>query len=164
MTRHVIGDFEFEILREQRFERRVGDPPIVDMIGRPRPDIPEGDALHQFDIRRYHKGQPLPHEERDFPAEPHREIFEWSGRIAVDVYEEQAGRAVRVGTKRGADFRSRFWPTLLMLADKAVYASASGRSIGDIEPTEPFPHTRMTREPVDLKSRTLEEAAAELTR
>ena len=120
--------------------------------------VADGVVRERFTVALYLSGQPQPWHPGD--SDSNVEVHEWVGLEAVDVYDD-AGQ--KVGTKRGADYRSRFWPSLLYWADKAVTASKSGKRISEVADSE-MTRTRMNREPVDLKALPLDEAATELTR
>ena len=113
----------------------------------------DGVVREQFAVALYQSGQPQPWHPGD--SDSNVEVHEWVGRLSVPTADG--------GTKRGADYRSRFWPSLLYWADKAVAASKSGKRISEVADSE-MTRTRMNREPVDLKALSLDEAAAELTR
>lgn len=143
MTRHTVGSFGFEVLRHET--------------------VQDGDNIKErFLVALYRNSQPFPWHPNDSHDGPtaNQEWFEWIGKASIDVYDEDGNR---VGTKRGADYRTRFWPQLLYWADKAVASQARSKRIGELADSE-ITRTRMTQEPVDLKSRTLNEAAQELTR
>ena len=152
---HQIGDFSFEVLAHATVIQRNGRH-ITDMLGRPR-NLGAGGVLEQFDVRVFYQGEPLPWGALDFPAEPHREIFEFYGQESVDVYDDKGEKA---GTKRGADFRTRFWPSLVNCAEKALAARTLGKPLKDVLDSD-FDKVLLV-EPVELKTVSIDEAAARL--
>ena len=57
----------------------------------------------------------------------------WIGAETVPVYNELE---VQIGTKRGADFRTRFWPTIFRVIGKRLLARDLGKAIGAITPAD----------------------------
>lgn len=139
---HVIGDYSFDVISHETRKANGG-------------------IKERFVVDAFYQGKPLnwhPNSEsHDFPGIPNRQIFEWIGRESVDVYNE-AGR--KVGTKRGADFRTRFWPTLMLKAEKALIASQGERTIAQISDAELQKAAFV--DPVDLKAKTIEQATDSL--
>lgn len=143
MTRHAIGSFEFEVLRHET--------------------VVNGEIIKErFLVALFRNGLPLawhPHDAHDGPA-ANQEWFEWVGRVLVDVRDEDGNV---VGAKRGADFRTRFWPTLVHFAEKARVSNEAKKPYRDITDAE-LQVPLLKREPVSLKSRSLDDAAAELAK
>jgi hypothetical protein len=144
--KYTVGAYEFDITGHERI-------------------VTNGVVRERFTVALFLNGQPQPWHPGDSTSNV--EVHEWVGREVVDVYEDRGAqtspRYVKVGTKRGADFRTRFWPSLLYWADKARAAQTSGKRIGQVADAE-ITRTRISREPVDLNARTLDEAATELSR
>lgn len=141
----VIGDYGFDIISHETLKANGG-------------------ITERFVIDGYYQDKPLnwhPNSDNhDFPDMPHRQIFDFIGKESVDVYEnrgtEDKPDMVKVGTKRGADYRSNLWTILMLKAEKAQIASQGKRVIGQIADAE------LTKaafvEPVDLKAIPLEQA------
>ena len=149
--RFDIGDFGFDVIAHERKQNGT-------------------QIREQFTIDLFYQGQPLswhPHEtgRDDFPGIPNRQVIEWVGQESVDVYEnkgtEEKPDFQKVGTKRGADYRTRFWPSLMHQAEKCLVAELGGKRKGEVTDTE-LAKAAFT-EPVELKTRSLEEAAEVLT-
>lgn len=140
----TVNDFSFDILSHERV-------------------LADGGVRERFTIDAFHLGQPLdwhPNQQgaEDFPGIPNRQVFEWVGREVLPVHDA-AGNPV--GTKRGADFRTRFWPSIVHHAEKVLAAQAGGKRLGEVADAEV--QKRAFTEPVDLKARSLDEAVESLT-
>ena len=181
----TVGDFSIEIVSHFRVVQRSGVP-VNDILNRPR-QLGRGGILEQFDVRAFHQGQPLAWGSRgqhaDFPDEQHREIIEWVGREVVDVRAafdaevggneltpEQAADRIehglpvftrKVGTKRGADFRTRFFRNLMTSLRKAHAARTLGKTVSEVTDEE-YDRSEFT-EPVTLRGETVDSAVEILT-
>ncbi len=98
------------------------------------------------------------------------EAFGFKGKISQDVYENQgtveAPVWVKIGTKRGADFRSRFFKQVVPRAARAFRAGQLGKTIGQLTPADISGAATNLRnactgnfpDPTDLKAMTLDDA------
>lgn len=147
--RHTIGSFTFDIIAYE--ERHVTDN------GREYVD-------RRFTVGLYDsRGRPMPwHPHDKHTGEPHVQTVRFFGRVEVDVYEEKDGERVKVGTKPGGDWRTRLWPCLVDLAEQARVSALKRRSIYTLSPAEL--ERPLVVEPVNLRARSIEDAAKELTR
>lgn len=152
MSSFSVGSFRFDVLSHERIA--VG-----------------GGVRERFVVDLFHLDQPLswhPNQSGrdDFSGIPNRQTFEWVGRESLDVYEnrgtEAKPRMVKVGTKRGADYRTRFFTSLIHHAEKAQVAAQAGKRIGEVRDAEMVKAAFAV--PVDLKALSLDEAATRLTR
>ena len=100
----------------------------------PRPD--PGAISEWFEIDVFDAATGLPfdlypnHNPHPHPDRPNRLTISWVGREVVDVYNDLG---VKTGTKRGADFRSRFWPSVIRRCAKARLATRIGQTISDVD-------------------------------
>lgn len=95
----------------------------------------------------YPNAKPHPHPER-----PQRMTFYWAG---------EQFHPTTSGGKRGADFRTRLFPTILQRIRKAEAALRLGVPIGDV-PADAL-DKRPIDEPLDLRGKALNEAVLDLT-
>lgn len=153
----AIGDFSFDVTAHEQVKA-------------------DGGIRERFTVGLYFQGKPLswhPNQKGadDFPGSPHLQVIEWVGRESVAVYND-SGKLT--GTKRGADFRTRFWTTLMHLAEKALIAQQSGKTKAEVTDAEMQKQAFVA--PIDLaaksrdaegkvtEERSLEEAVAKLTK
>lgn len=154
-----IGDFGFEVISHETVTR--------------------GEMVEErFVIAHYYQGKPLQvSNSPDFKDNPHWEKWKFVGKLSQDVYapfnargeqitdeqariEQAAERKVtyqKVGTKRGADFRTRFFP---IIYQRSV-AAQRGVRMGTVDDAEVATATSAVK--ADLASRTLDGAITRLT-
>lgn len=136
---HVIGDYSFDVMSHETVKAA-------------------GSIVERFVVDAFYQGKPLnwhPNQKNadDFPGIPNRQVFEWVGRESVDVYDDLGQKT---GTKRGADYRSGFFRTLMLKAEKARVAAEGKKTIGDVSDAE-LQKAAFTA-PVDAKALTLDRA------
>lgn len=147
MASFTLGDFLFDIIDHERT--------VADGVVRERFVV---DAFYQDAPLDWHPNQK---DSEDFPGLPNRTNYEFVGREVMDIYENQGTEEepvyVKVGTKRGADFRSRFWPNLLHHARKVIVATVEAKTITEVTDDEidKTPYI----EPLDLRIRPTDQAA-----
>lgn len=103
----------------------------------------------------YPNTNPHPH-----PDAPQRMVFIWTGKQAQPVYEnqgtEESPNWVQVGMKRGGDFRSRYWKSIVRRLRKAQAAERLGIVVGQVLDADI--DTSAFTEPVNLRTSTLNDA------
>lgn len=120
--------------------------------------------LNGLPLDLYPNQSPHPH-----PATPNRLTIGFVGREVVPVYADDGSG--QIGTKRGADFRTRFWPIVARRLAKAQLAASLGATIGNLDEaaiaSAPSAVLRLLRgdftRPQDLKAQTLDAAVETLT-
>lgn len=133
MASFAIGDFTFDIISHERV-----------IIG--------ATVEERFVVEASHLGQPLAWSSDRRGS--NRELFKFVGKLVVDVYDDLG---VKVGTKRGADFRSSLHRTLFQRAE----AFRTGVRMGRVADAVVAAATSTLRDA--LKTRSLDEAVEELT-
>lgn len=158
MRTFAIGQLEIDILHHVRVDGARFPTPDPDSVG------------EYFIIGARWQGQPI-----DFyPNEGGRFdplSFGFVGKKALPVFENQgtedAPVMIQTGTKRGADFRSRFFPLLARRLAKAILAQQLGRRIGELTAADEAGAGIVVRrllrngfvQPVDMRLMTIDGAA-----
>ena len=136
MASFTIGDFRFDVVSHERV--------IV------------GEMVEErFVIDAFFQDQPFdwnPGGRPDYPGMPQRENWKFVGKLSQDVYD---ANGVKIGTKRGADFRSSFFRELMRRVDKAQVAQQQGKRISQVTNAD---LQGLTPPPINLTTKSLDAA------
>lgn len=138
MRSFTIDNYRFDVISHERVIIGEGDTAVIEEC---------------FVVECYLNNVPLPWS-NDYPSIRQRENFKFVGKLSQDVYND-AG--VKVGTKRGADFRSNFHRVLYRKAE----AVRLGTRMGQVLTSRVETRTSVLRG--TLKARSLDDAVVELT-
>lgn len=148
----TLGKYRLDVVSHSRVfnpsreENTVAEAFEVDLYDISNPTRPE-----PFDW--YPNTSPHPHPERR-----QRQTFYWYGKQFQDVYDDLG---VLVGSKRGADFRTRFFPSIISRIEKAEAASRVGISVKEVKEEDILKSD--LSEPVDMRRMALNIAVESLT-
>ena len=154
MKSFTIGNIRLDILNHVR------------VMGEDFPTSSLGYISEWFEIDCFENDKPLnlyPNQDpHPHPDAINRLIIGWVGRESIDVYAnvgtEESPDFQKVGTKRGADFRTRFFSSVMYRLQKAIDAQTNGQTIKEVvTPTVQF------TQPIDLKQFTIDDAILEIS-